>query len=201
MGSKDAVSPLTDLFLRFVFQNNAFIIQWITLAILLVLIFWSLSSYLHERDFEAKRRKEVLEGKKGEESLAFESFRSSQNQYSYPQGLGTEWPGTRRDQQGGDKSGEFQDSIEERKNSEIAKVIDELRSELNLKNSKVQNLQEKLDRVSESSQSSEQLAKMRELENRLAEYKIIEKDLANLSIYKMEVKELRAQLAERERSS
>ena len=145
------VSPTTDFFLRIFFQNNEFIIQWVVLAIFLVLVFWSTSSYLRDKEFQAKERREL--------EMKTEGF-----QRVYPKS---------------------------------SHSFDELKSELDLKNSQIEGLKEELAEMT-SSVSSSQEERLRDLEKRLAEYKIIERDLANLSAYKKQVQELRERLAEKE---
>ena len=121
------------------------------LAVFLVLVFWSISSYLRDKEFQAKKKRDLESQTEG-----------FQRVYTKP-----------------------------------SHSFDELKSELDLKNSQIEGLKEKLAEVASSASSSKD-ARLRDLENRLAEYKVIERDLANLSAYKKQVQELRARLAKKE---
>ena len=176
----------TELFLRIWFQNTEFIIQWLTLAILLVLVFWSLSSYLRDREFQAKRKKEFLNKWRWETSPPLHSLDSKPNNHSLKSRISE---GKKREDSG---------AFELEKGHEMVKALGRMKDELRLKNKQIKILQEKLNVDPHTPEDLQQASRIQDLENRLAEYKIIEKDLANLSIYKKEVQKLKARLAEKE---
>lgn len=147
----------TELFLRFWLQNNEFIIQWLTLALVLALLYWLISIYFRPSDLQPT------------ESTSPTMRNSTTIPHSFPK---------------------------HQEANPLLLRMNELKRELRLKDSEMDKLKEQLKEKTLAS-DKEVESKIQELEKKLAQYTIIEDDLANLSRYKEEVKELKAQLDKR----
>ena len=148
----------TESFLHFWFQVNEFIIQWTTLALIFVLMFWAVTSYLRNNKSQAPNMKKTL--KKVTKETQFPL-----NQTVAPV-LGIN----------------------------ASAKLRKLKKELRLKDTQIEALKKKLEARSETFDKTAELERIKGLEKKLAEYEIVEGDIADLSRYKEENQKLKAKL-------
>ena len=148
----------TKSFLHFWFQVNEFIIQWATLALIFVLMFWAVTSYLRNNKSQAPNMKKALKKVTKE----------------------TQFP--------------LNQSVAPVLGISASAKLRELKKELRLKDTQIEALKKKLEARSKTFDKTAELDKIKSLEKKLAEYEIVEGDIADLSRYKEENQKLRANL-------